>query len=219
MNIGVLGTGMVGRALAGRLAALGHAVLMGSRQPQQALSAHQELSDWLAATPQVKLATFAEAAAHGELLINATNGNGSLAALEMAGAEHLRGKVLIDVSNPLDFSHGMPPSLFVCNTDSLAEHIQRAFPDVRVVKSLNTMNASLMVQPEQLAGGEHTVFMSGNDPTAKAQVRQLLESFGWHDILDLGDLSTARGAEMILPIWLSAWGAVGSPMFQFKIVR
>jgi predicted dinucleotide-binding enzyme len=210
---------MVGRALAGRLAELGHAVVMGSRDPQQARSSNQELSGWLDSNPQVQLATFAEAAAHGELLINATNGSGSLDALAMAGAENLRGKTLIDVSNPLDFSHGMPPSLFVCNTDSLAEHIQRTFPETRVVKSLNTMNASLMVHPEQLSGGEHTVFMSGNDLAAKAQVRDLLASFGWKDILDLGDLSTARGAEMILPIWLSAWGVVGAPTFQFKIVR
>ena len=122
-------------------------------------------------------------------------------------------------TDPLDFSKGMPPSLTVCNTDSLGEQIQRAFPQTKVVKTLNTMNAYLMVGPKQLADGGHTVFLSGNDAGAKQAVTKLLESFGWKDIFDLGDISTARGTEMILPIWVRIFGATKNPMFQFKLVR
>ncbi len=153
------------------------------------------------------------------MLVNATNGKGSLPALEAAGAEAISDKVLIDISVPLDFSRGMPPSLFVCNTDSLGERIQRAFPDARVVKTLNTVNARVMVDPKALAGGGHTMFVSGNDPQAKQAATKLLGEFGWTDILDLGDISTARGTEMYLPLWLRLFGAVGSPMISIKVVR
>lgn len=151
--------------------------------------------------------------------MNATTGTGSLAALASAGEDNLAGKILVDIANPLDFSKGMPPSLTVCNTDSLGEQIQRAFPRTKVVKTLNTMNAYLMVEPRQLAGGAHTVFMSGNDVGAKETVHKLLESFGWQDIVDLGDITTARGTEMMLPIWVRVWGATQNPMFSFKLVR
>src|SRR5262249_7403772 len=161
------------------------------------------------------LGTLAEAAAHGELVVNATNGIGSLEALQAAGEKNLAGKVLIDLANPLDFSKGMPPSLTVCNTDSLGEQIQRAFPAARVVKTLNTMNAALMVTPRKLADGAHTVFVSGNDADAKKLVTELLESIGWQDIVDLGDITTARGAEMMLPIWVRLWGVTKTPMFSF----
>jgi 8-hydroxy-5-deazaflavin:NADPH oxidoreductase len=143
----------------------------------------------------------------------------SMDALKAAGEKNLAGKVLVDIANPLDFSRGMPPSLAVCNTDSLGEQIQRAFPQTKVVKTLATMNAYLMVGPAQLAGADHTVFVSGNDPAAKQRVSELLRSFGWKDIVDLGDITTARGTEMMLPIWLRAWGATGTPMFSFKLVR
>lgn len=152
-------------------------------------------------------------------MVNATNGAGSIAALEAAGEEHLAGKVLVDVSNPLDFSHGMPPSLLVSNTDSLGERIQRRFPATRVVKALNTMNAHLMVDPKQLAGGDHSVFVSGDDPDAKTQVTELLEAFGWSDVIDLGDITTARGTEMYLPLWTRLLATVGTPMFTIKVVR
>jgi predicted dinucleotide-binding enzyme len=153
------------------------------------------------------------------MIVNATAGAVSLEALEQAGEDNLSGKVLIDISNPLDFSKGMPPTLSVVNTDSLGEQIQRRFPEAKVVKTLHTMNAYLMVDPAQLAGGDHTVFVSGDDPEAKAAVTDLLRSFGWTDIIDLGDITTARGTEMVLPVWLRLFGALQKPVFNFKIVR
>jgi predicted dinucleotide-binding enzyme len=153
------------------------------------------------------------------MIVNATSGDGSLSALTMAGEANLAGKILLDIANPLDFSAGLPPTLFVENTDSLGEQIQQKFPDAKVVKALNTMNALLMVDPKQLANGDFSVFLSGDDAAAKATVTDLLCSFGHTDVIDLGDISTARGSEMILPLWLRLWNAVGTPKFSFKIVR
>jgi 8-hydroxy-5-deazaflavin:NADPH oxidoreductase len=226
MKIAVLGTGMVGQALAARLVALGHDVTVGTRDVDATMARAEPDSmgnppyrDWAAAHPQIALATFAQAAAGAELIVNATSGNVSIAALEAAGRENLTGKVLLDIANPLDYSRGFPPSLFVSNTDSLGEQIQAAFPDLKVVKSLNTMNAHLMADPAQLAAADHAVFLSGNDAEAKKVVAGLLESFGHTDIIDLGDITTARGTEMLLPVWVRLYGALGTPMFQFKIVR
>lgn len=226
MRIGVLGTGTVGRVIGARLVALGNEVTIGTRDVDALLAStevnqitQETFAGWHAKNPQVSLGTFTEAAEHGELVVNATNGAGSLDALRAAGEHNLDGKVLIDIANPLDSSGGMPPTLFVSNTDSLGEQIQRAFPQTKVVKTLNTMNAYLMVGPKQLADGAHTVFVSGNDAAAKQTVTKLLESFGWSDIFDLGDITTARGTEMILPIWVRVWGATKNPMFSFKLVR
>jgi predicted dinucleotide-binding enzyme len=153
------------------------------------------------------------------MLLNATAGGASLEVLRQAGADALAGRVLIDVANPLDFSRGMPPSLSVCNTDSLGEQIQRAFPALRVVKALNTTNASVMARPTAVGGGDHTLFICGNDPEAKASVIALVESFGWRDVVDLGDITAARGTEMLLPLWLRLFGAFRTPLFNFKVVR
>ena len=226
MKIGVIGTGSVGRTMAARLAELGHSVTVGTRDPA-ATTARTEpdgmgnppFASWHAEHQDITLATFEQTAQHGEFVINATGGSGSLAALTAAGAENLQGKVLIDISNPLDFARGFPPFLSVDNTDSLGEQIQRAFPEARVVKSLNTMTAALMANPKQLAGGDHSVFVSGNDADAKASVTTLLESLGHTDVIDLGDITTARGSEMLLPIWLRLMGALDTPIFNFKIVR
>jgi predicted dinucleotide-binding enzyme len=225
MKIAVLGTGMVGRALAGRLSGLGHDVTIGTRDPQATLSrtepdgmGNPPYSEWAAGHHEVTLASLHEAASGAELVVNATNGSGALPALEQAGAEHLAGKVLIDISNPLDFSQGFPPTLFVKDTDSLGEQIQRAFPQTKVVKTLNTLNADLMVDPASL-GAESSIFLSGDDSGAKATVTGLLESFGHTDVIDLGDISTARGTEMYLPIWLRLMGALGTAAFNVKIVR
>jgi predicted dinucleotide-binding enzyme len=164
--------------------------------------------------------TFADAAEFGELVINATAGGASLEALQAAGAENLAGKVLVDVANPLDFGGGMPPTLSVCNDDSLGERIQAAFPDAKVVKALNTVNAGVMVEPDALRDSTN-VFVCGNDAGAKAQVIELLETFGWlsGDIIDLGDIGAARGAEMYLPLWLRLMGALGTPQFNIRVVR
>jgi 8-hydroxy-5-deazaflavin:NADPH oxidoreductase len=214
MKIGVLGTGPVGQTVAAKLAELGHAVFVGTRDPADTLArtspdhfGNPPFKAWREQHAQVALGTLAQAAAHGELMVNATNGLGALEALKLAGAKNLAGKILMDIANPLDFSKGMPPSLTVCN------------PEAKVVKTLNTMNAYLMVAPGQLAGGDHTVFVSGNDAQAKNTVTELLKSFGWKDILDLGDITTSRGTEMMLPIWARVWAATGNPMFTFKLVR
>ena len=225
MNIAVLGTGMVGQALAGRLDALGHSVVVGTRDPQ-ATQARTEpdgmgnppFSAWHAQHPAVGLATFAEAAAGADLVVNASSGEAALELLRLAGAENLAGKVLVDIANPLDFSAGFPPTLFVKDTDSLGEQIQRAFPETKVVKTLNTLNASLMVEPKPL-GESSTVFVSGEDAAAKAVVVEILESFGHEDVIDLGGIETARGTEMLLPIWLQLMSTLGTPQFNFKIVR
>jgi predicted dinucleotide-binding enzyme len=226
MKIGVLGTGMVGQAIAGKLAELGHAVVVGTRDPAATLArttpdgmGNPPFRSWREKHPAVELGTFAQAGAHGELVVNATSGSATVAAVKAAGEENLAGKVLIDVSNPLDFSRGRPPSLSVCNTDSLGEQIQRAIPAAKVVKALNIVNASLMVNPRQLADGAHSIFVCGNDAGAKAQVSKLLESFGWQDILDLGDITNARGTEMYLALWVRVFGAVKTPTFSLKIVR
>ena len=225
MKIAVLGTGMVGQALAARLSGLGHDVTIGTRDPQATLArtepdgmGNPPFSAWAADHADVRLAPFADAAAAAELVVNATSGAAALPALELAGADNLAGKVLIDISNPLDFSQGFPPTLFVKDTDSLGEQIQRAFPEARVVKTLNTLNANLMVNPAEL-GAESSVFVSGNDETAKATVIGLLHSFGHTDVIDLGDISTARGTEMLLPVWLRLMGALGTAAFNFQIVR
>lgn len=226
MRIAVLGTGAVGRTFAAKLSELGHEVTLGTRSVETAMSrtepdnsGNPPLPEWAGRHPQIAVANLPGAVSGAELVINATNGAGSIEALEIAGEENLVGKVLIDIANPLDFSRGMPPSLFVSNTDSLGEQIQRRFPETRVVKALNTMNADLMVDPKQVGEGDHTVFVSGDDIDAKSQVRQLLESLGWSDIIDLGDISTARGTEMYLPLWLRILGAIQNTKFNIKVVR
>jgi 8-hydroxy-5-deazaflavin:NADPH oxidoreductase len=227
MNVrfGILGTGVVGKTIAARLARLGHEVMVGTRSPEETLSrtepdtyGNPPFSAWHAEHPEVRLGTFGEAAAHGEMVLNATAGAVTLEVLELTGEDNLNGKILIDVANPLDFSKGMPPTLSVSNTDSLGEQIQRRFSGAKVVKTLNTMNAYLMVDPAQLAATDHTVFVSGDDAEAKTTVTEFLRSFGWTDIIDLGDISTARGTEMLLPIWLRLFGALQKPIFNFKIV-
>lgn len=214
MKIGVFGSGGVAQAVGGKLVELGHAVVFSSRTPEK-------LAGWLAEIGGgARAGSAAEAAAHGELLINATQGGASLEVLAAAGAENLNGKILIDIANPLDFAQGFPPSLFVANTDSLGEQIQRSFPEVKVVKTLNTVSAPLMVNPRQLADGDHTLFISGNDTEAKAQVTTWLrEWFGWSQIFDLGDITTARGSEMLLALWVRLFAAQGTPIFNVKIVR
>ncbi len=225
MNIAILGTGVVGQALAAKLQSLGHKVVVGTRDVA-ATNANVEpnayggpaFSIWHKSHPEIGLATFAEAAAQSEMIVNCTQGAASLPALELAGSKNLDGKVLLDVANPLDFSHGMPPSLFVGNTDSLGETIQRTYPNARVVKALNTMNCQVMVDPARVPG-RHSVFVGGNDTAAKEQVKALLKSFGWEDIIDLGDITSARGTEAMLPIWIRLWGALGTADLNFAIQR
>jgi 8-hydroxy-5-deazaflavin:NADPH oxidoreductase len=227
MRIAVLGTGVVGRTLADRLAGLGHDVVMGTRDVDTTLGRSEaggpgaaSFAAWHADHPTVRLLIFAAAAGHAEIVFNATSGMGALGALRSAGEANLAGKVLIDVTNPLDFSGGMPPVLNPVNTDSLGEQIQRAFPEARVVKALNTMNCQVMTDPARLPG-EHNVFVCGNDAGAKAAVTEILASFGWpwEAVIDLGDISASRGTEMVLPLWLRLMQAFGHADFNFAIQR
>ena len=213
-NIAILGTGMVGDTLATKLVSLGHKVKMGSRTAN-----NEKANAW--ATKNGELAsngTFADAAAFGEIIFNCTSGQVSLEALQLSGRENLQGKILVDVANPLDFSKGMPPTLTISNTDSLGEVIQRQFTDVKVVKALNTMNCQLMTNPGALKDPGN-VFICGNDSEAKAEVENILQSFGWKKIIDLGDITAARGTEQILPIWVKLMGKLGTAMFNFSIVQ
>ncbi len=225
MNIGILGSGIVAKTIAGKLDALGHDVRLGTRDVAATLARSQPdmaggppLRTWLESHPKVKLVTMAEATAHGALVVNALSGQAALDVLTSVARE-LAGKTLIDISNPLDFSNGFPPSLTVSNTDSLGEQIQRALPDTRVVKTLNITNAFVMVEPGSLAAGDHSMLISGNDAAAKTEVTKLLHSFGWKDVIDLGDITNARGQEMWLPLWVRLFGALNNPMFNLKIVR
>ena len=215
MRIGVLGTGMVGQAIGSKLVHLGHEVMMGSRDvdnPKAVIWAKEEGGQ------HALFGNYANAAEFGEIIFNCTLGTASLAALRMAGASNLKDKILIDTANPLDYSteHW---SLTICNTDSLGEQIQREFPEVRVVKTLNTLNADVMVNPSRL--NETTdVFVSGNDVNAKETVIKILRDwFGWKSIIDLGDISTSRGVEMYVVLWRNLRLVVSSRQFNIKLVR
>lgn len=216
MRHAVLGTGMVGNTIGSKLVARGHEVRMGARDAR-----NDKAAAWAKqAGAKASHGTYADAAAFAEVVWNCTKGDGSLEALRSAGAANLRGKVLLDVSNPLDFSKGMPPTLFVCNTDSLGEQIQRAFPDARVVKTLNTLNCKLMVDPASLGGGDHHAFVAGNDAHARGQAAEILRGeFGWREVIDLGDITAARATEAWVTLWARLWGTLGSADFNLKIVR
>ncbi|MBI5309517.1 MAG: NAD(P)-binding domain-containing protein [Actinobacteria bacterium] len=213
MKIAVLGTGMVGKALAERIAGLGHEVTVGARDAaSESLNPFKEIAG-------VATADFATAGADAEIVINATNGLHSLEALAAAG--NLGGKVVLDVANELDASGGMPPKPLAGPDNSLARKIQEAFPAARVVKSLNTMNCNIMVDPS-LVPGDHVVFVSGDDGAAKAAVTGLLREFGWRDeqIIDLGGIDSAASAEMMMSIWLRvmmARGGFTAGPFNFAI--
>lgn len=216
MHIAVLGTGMVGRRLATGLVAEGNHVILGSR------SAHNEAAlEWAGSVgDRAQVGTFADAASVGELVFNCVSGAHTLGALGLARSENLAGKILVDVSNPLDFSKGFPPFLSVGNTDSLAEQIQAAHPEARVVKALNTVANELMVDPRSLAGGDHTLMICGDDPEAKREVSALLAQwFGWTDIVDVGGIDAARGLEAWLLLWTRLYGALGTGHFNLKLVR
>jgi predicted dinucleotide-binding enzyme len=169
---------------------------------------------------KAKQGTFTDAAVFGEMIFNCTGGGVSLSALQMAGGKNLKGKVIVDVSNPLDFSQGMPPTLFqqYSNTTCVAEEIQKAYPDSKVVKTLNTVNCNVMVKPS-LVAGEHDMFVCGNDADAKAKVKSLLTEFGWKSVVDLGDITGARGMEMYLPLWVRLMTVFKTPNFNIKIAR
>jgi 8-hydroxy-5-deazaflavin:NADPH oxidoreductase len=230
MKISIIGTGNVGQTFASRLIELGHEVMIGTRNVQEKLSStakdmygNPPFSEWIKLNTRVKLGSFEEAGSFGEMILNATLGGSSIAALKLAGSRNLSGKILIDVSNPLDYSKGMPPSLLpeLQNTNSLGEEIQKTFPETRVVKTMNTMWCGLMVRPGLIGNGDHTNYISGNDPDAKTKVKKLLNQFGWKDenILDLGDISASRATESVMTIWLRVWGSIQTGAFNFRLIR
>jgi len=199
----------VARFLGRAWADAGHQVSFGTRDPEQT----RAREEW--AGSDLPLAAYGDL--KGEVYVNSTRGDGSLAALQAVGPA-LNGKVVIDTSNALDSSRGFPPSLFVCNTDSLAEQLQRALPEARLVKMFNTMAHEVMVDPAGL-GQESTIFVAGNDEAARQTAANLAGDLGWTDVLDLGDLTAARGLEMYIPLWLRIYGALGRPEFNIKVVR
>ncbi|WP_242927372.1 NADPH-dependent F420 reductase [Pontibacter vulgaris] len=215
-KIAVLGTGMVGNTIGTKLINLGYEVKMGSRTAN-----NEKALAWVNANgANASAGTFTDAAAFGEIIFNCTKGDASLNVFKMAGIENFNGKTIIDIANPLDFSHGMPPSLIpsLSNTNSLGEEIQKLLPEANVVKTLNIVNCEVMVDAKK-SGGDPTMFVSGNNAEAKEEAKEILKQFNWTDIIDLGDITTARGTEMLLPIWLRTWMATGNGYFAFKIVQ
>ena len=213
MRFAVLGTGIVGEGLATKLVSLGHEVKLGSRVESAAKAVA-----WAAQSgDHASHGSYTQAAAFGDMAINALQGAATLPVMADLKAE-LAGKLLIDIANPLDFSKGFPPTLFISNDRSLAEEIQKLLPQTRVVKALNTVHAPVMVNPALLPG-DHDIFVSGDDAAAKARVVELLQSFGWKAPIDLGDLSTARGTEQLLALWLRLYAALGTGMFNLRVVR
>jgi hypothetical protein len=223
MKIGIIGSGVVGQTLGIKLVELGNDVVLGTRDPQkldEKKNMAGSLKEWLEKVQnKAKVATFQEAAIHGEILINATHGQASVQALQIAKAGQVGTKVLIDTANELDFSKGMPPAVLAGQTRSVAENIQNAFPNLKVVKTLNTISAPVMINPKSVKNGDHTIFMAGNDKDAKAKVAGLLKALGWTDILDLGDISAARGPEMYLALWVRLYGTLQNGMINIKVQR
>lgn len=228
MNIAVIGTGAVGQAMSKKFVELGHKVFMGTRNVEQSLS-RTDTDAWgtpgvgafLENFPQVELMTFKEAVAKGkDLIIFGMNGMAALDSLHSIGEDLLNDRIMIDISNPLDFSQGFPPTLTVCNTESLGEQIQNTFPKLKVVKTLNSISHPVMGNPE-IIEGDHVVFLCGNDADAKEKTTDLLENFGWkkRNIIDLGDITNARGTEMLLPLWIRLMGKYQSPLFNINIVK
>lgn len=230
MKIAILGTGNVAQTFAEKFISLGHEVMLGTRNVADTLarkatdnSGSSPFSEWHAKNTTVQLGTFAEAAAFGKMVVNALNGGGTIPAFTSCETKDFDGKIILDVANPLDFSKGFPPSLIegLNNTNSLGEELQKTLPNAKVVKTLNTMWAGLMVNPSMINEGNHTNFICGNDADAKSEVVTLLTTMGWNtaNILDLGDITNARGTEAILPIWVRIYGATQTGAFNFAIVK
>lgn len=214
MKIGILGTGVVGNTIGSKLISLGHEVMMGSRT-----TTNEKALEWVQkAGKGASNGTFSDAAGFGEIIFNCTKGMISLEVMKLAGEKNLEGKILIDLSNPLDFSNGFPPTLSVCNDNSLGEQIQQALPKTKVVKTLNTMNCDVMVNASTVPG-DHDIFVCGNDEDAKSKVKSILKEFGWLAPIDLGDITNARGTEMLLPIWVRLYNTLKTAHFNFKIVK
>lgn len=215
MKVGVLGSGDVGKRLAEGFASRGHDVFLGTRSP-----GNPELGTWVAGLKQkVRIGTPAEAAQHGELLVLAVHGDGALPAIQTAGPAHFDGKVLIDVTNPLDFSKGMPPGLFVGTTDSLGEQVQRALPAAKVVKAFNTVGNGQMIDPHVVGYPRLELMIAGNDASAKQRVTEIVKSFGWTGTLDIGGIDGARWLEAAVPLWVRTGTALNTFSHVWVVAR
>jgi hypothetical protein len=214
MKIGILGSAGVGQSLATGFAANGHDVVMGSRN-----AGKKELKEFASkAEGKIAVRTLADAAAHGELLVLCTLGAAAEGAIDLAGPRHFDGKVVIDVTNPLDFSKGMPPSLFVVGTDSLGERIQRKVPKAKVVKCFNTVNQDTMIHPRMKEGLPDMV-IAGDDDGAKKVVAGLLKEFGWAAPIDIGGIQEARWLEAFTALWVRVAMKVGSWSVAARFLR
>jgi 8-hydroxy-5-deazaflavin:NADPH oxidoreductase len=220
MKIGVLGTGVVGETIATALVNKKHLVRMGSRSMN-----NEKAEAWVKkANDYASQGDFNDAAAFGEILFLCLNGAHALEAVDMLEAGNINGKIIVDLTNPLDFSKGMPPRILdgLGNSNSLGEEIQKALPGAFVVKTLNTLNCELMVKPKLVNNGDHSLFICGNNANAKNQVKHfLVDEFGWKgdNLIDLGGIEAARSSEAYVPFWVSMMQALGTPMFNVKVVR
>jgi predicted dinucleotide-binding enzyme len=220
MKIGILGTGTVGQTIGSALIAKGHEVMMGSRS-----ITNEKAIAWVAKNGSKACnGIFEDVARFGEIIFICVNGAITYDALQQAGADNFNDKVVIDVTNPLDFSNGMPPSLLpkYCNTYSLGEEVQKFLPGAKVVKALNTVTATLMVNANLVNDGNHNLFICGNDIDAKNKVKHLLaENFNWkpENILDFGSIKSARLTEAIVPFWVGVMLLLETPMFNYHVVK
>jgi 8-hydroxy-5-deazaflavin:NADPH oxidoreductase len=215
-KIGVLGTGMVGNSIATKLVELGYEVKIGSRTAD-----NKNALEWVKNNGKnASNGTFNDAAGHGEIIFLCLKGDAEIPVVKSIKPEFLNGKTVVDIANPLDFSKGMPPSLIdsLSNTTSLGEQLQIAIPEAHIVKTLNIVNCDVMINPGKIKGTP-TMFVSGDNDKAKLQVTGILKQFGWTDIIDLGGLNTARGTEMLVPLWVTMMMKFGNPDFAFKVVR
>ena len=218
MKIGVLGTGVVGEAIASALVNKGHSVMMGSRS-----AGSEKGLAWKKKTGERAFeGSFADAALYGDILFLCLNGAYAYETVKDLSATELTGKIVIDVTNPLDFTQGMPPRILEkFQTESLGEHLQELLPHSFVVKALNTLNYKLMVDARVVNSGNHNLFICGNDINAKNQVKHfLVDNFHWkpENLVDLGDIKSARCTEAIVPFWVLVWQSLGTPLFNFKVV-
>jgi predicted dinucleotide-binding enzyme len=220
MKIGVLGTGIVGETIATALVGKKHLVRMGSRSMN-----NEKAEAWVKkANDYASQGDFNDAASFGEIVFLALNGEHALDAINLIDPESVAGKVVVDITNPLDFSRGMPPRIIhgLGGNNSLGEEIQRALPGAYVVKALNTINCNVMVDPRSVNKGEHTLFLCGNNADAKNQLKHfLVDNFNWRadNLLDLGPIESARVTEAYVPLWVSIMQAVGTPLFSIQVVK
>lgn len=214
MKVGILGSGDVARSLTKGFLATGHEVRLGTRSGQK-----EELAMWIA-TEKIRATqhTFAVVAEWGEIIVLATHGLSGESVVHSSGAAHFRGKVVIDATNPLVMSPNAPPSLGVSGADSAGERFQRWLPDAHVVKAFNTIGNTLFFHPK-LPGGPPDMFICGNDAAAKATVTQILHSFGWSSVVDIGGIEGARELESLCILWVKSALALGNWSMGFRLLR